>query len=318
MRKLWHGVVIVLLSSLFALPIWQPANAQEQAQEQKAVLHGYQKAPQPISDILSSRPTPLVEVSPNGKWLLAADRLANPPISDLAQPMLRLAGLRINPATNGRHHPSRFVSLRLYYTQGNEHADVKVPKDAYLSLPEWSQDSQHFAFTNATANGIELWVGQIGTYTATVIPKVKINAVMGEAVQWMPDGKSLLVQTVPATRGNLPSAPKSPDGPIIQESDGKKAPVRTYEDLLSDAHDEDLFDYYATAQLALVKNGVVTPIGEPGIFSRIESSPDGKHLLVSRIHRPYSYILPESEFPREVEVWNLAGKVEYKVADLPL
>src|SRR5262249_39007455 len=35
-------------------------------------------------------------------------------------------------------------------------------------------------------------------------------------------------------------------------------------------------------------------------------------------HRPYSYILPENDFPREVEVWNVAGKVEYKVASLPL
>jgi dipeptidyl aminopeptidase/acylaminoacyl peptidase len=320
MRKLLHVGVIVLLASFFTLDFCQLATAQEQAQaqEKQGTLHGYQKAPQPISDMLNAHPTPLVEVSPNGKWLLAADRLPSPPISDLAQPMLRIAGLRINPATNGRHHPPHFVSLRLYYTQGNEHADVKVPKDAYLSVPVWSQDSQHFAFTNTSTNGIEVWVGQIGTYTAAAIPRVKINAVMGEAVQWMPDGKTLLIQTVPATRRNPPAEPKSPDGPIIQESDGKKAPVRTYEDLLKDSHDEALFDYYATAQLAMVKNGVVTPIGKPGIFSRIDPSPDGKHLLVIRIQHPYSYILPESEFPREVEVWNLAGKVEYKVASLPL
>jgi dipeptidyl aminopeptidase/acylaminoacyl peptidase len=302
---------------LIALPLWQ-ANAQSAPQEEQAVVRGYQKAPQPISDILNAPPTPLVQVSPNGKWLLAADRLANPPISDLAQPMLRLAGLRINPSTNGRHHPPRFVRLRLFYTAGNEQAEITVPRNAYLSVPEWSQDSQHFAFTNTTANGIELWVGQIGTYNSTAVPKVKISAVIGDPVQWMPDGTTLLVQTVPATRGNPPAEPKSPGGPIIQESDGKRAPVRTYEDLLENAYDEDLFDFYATSQLALVRNGAVTPVGKPGIFARVEPSPDGKHLLVVRIHRPYSYILPESEFPREVEVWNLNGKVEYKVASLPL
>ncbi|HEY3769514.1 MAG TPA: prolyl oligopeptidase family serine peptidase [Candidatus Angelobacter sp.] len=318
MQKLVRHVTVLLLI-VFALQSGQVLYAQQAQQEEKQpVLHGYQKAPQPISDILSARPTPLVQVSPNGKWLLAADRLANPPISDLAQPMLRIAGLRINPATNGRHHPPRFVSLHLFYTLGNEHADVTVPRDAYLGVPEWSQDSQHFAFTNTTANGIELWVGQLGTYTASVIPKVRVNAVLGEAVQWMPDGKTLLVQTVPAARKNPPAAPKSPDGPIIQESDGKRGAVRTYEDLLQNAHDEALFDYYATSQLVLIKKGVVTPVGKPGIFSRVEASPDGKHLLVSRIQHPYSYILPESEFPREVEVWNLAGKVEYKVASLPL
>jgi dipeptidyl aminopeptidase/acylaminoacyl peptidase len=311
-----HAAALFLL--LVAVQPRQLVQAQEAQQEAKPVLHGYQKAPQPISDILSARPTPMAQLSPDGKWLLAADRLANPPISDLAQPMLRLAGLRINPATNGRHHPPRFVRLYLYSTAGHNQAEVTVPHNAYLSVPEWSQDSQHFAFTNTTANGIELWIGQIGSSAASAVPKVRLSAVLGDTIQWMPDGKTLLVQAVPANRGNPPAAPTTPDGPIIQESDGKRAPVRTYEDLLQDSHDEDLFDYYATTQLILVKNGVTTPIGKPGIFSRVDPSPDGQHLLVSRIHRPYSYILPESEFPREVEVWNLAGKMEYKVASLPL
>src|SRR6476469_6771303 len=314
MRKLVRHTAAVFFI-LIAVQLGQRAHAQ---QEDQPALHGYQKAPQPISDILNARPTPLVQLSPDGKWLLTADRLPYPPVSDLAQPMLRLAGLRINPATNGRHHPPRFTALHLYYTAGHDQAEVAVPRNAYLSPPEWSQDSQHFAFTNTTANGIELWIGQIGIYSASAVPKIRLSAVMGEPFQWMPDGKTLLVQTVPATRGNPPTAPKSPDGPIIQESDGKRGPVRTFEDLLQNSHDEALFDYYATTQLALVKNGVATPVGKPGIFSRIEPSPDGKHLLVSRIQHPYSYILPESEFPREVEIWSLTGKLEYKVASLPL
>ncbi|MCU1219266.1 MAG: glutamyl peptidase, partial [Candidatus Angelobacter sp.] len=317
MSRLARHLIFPLLL-MVVLPICERASAQQTILEDQPVLQGYQKAPRPISDLLNARPTPLVQVSPNGKWLLTADRLPYPPVSDLAQPMLRLAGLRINPATNGRHHPPRFTALHLYYTEGNEQAQVTAPRNAYLSPPEWSQDSQHFAFTNTTTNGIELWIGQIGTYTANAVPKVRLSAVLGEPLQWMPDGKTLLVQTIPATRGNPPLTPKSPDGPVIQESDGKRGPVRTFEDLLQNVHDEDLFDYYATTQLALVKNGVATPVGKPGIFSRVEPSPDGKHLLVSRIQRPYSYILPESEFPREVEVWNLAGKMEYKVASLPL
>src|SRR5215467_14223443 len=117
-------------ATLFAILIAvQPWCAQAQ-QADEAVLRGYQKAPQPISDILSARPTPNVQVSPDAKWLIVADRLANPPISDLSQPMLRLAGIRINPATNGRHHPTRIVRLRLYYTLSAEQADVKVPRNA--------------------------------------------------------------------------------------------------------------------------------------------------------------------------------------------
>ena len=322
-------LLLVLLASCFSLAAFSQKAAQEQA-----VLHGYQKAPQPISDILNAPPTPTVQVSPNGKWLLSADRLANPPISDLAQPMLRLAGLRINPATNGRHHPPRFVALSLVeIATGKTRKITGLPANPYLNVPEWSPDGTRFAFTNTTTDGIELWVGDVVTAKAEKLEGFRLSAVVGDPVQWMPDGKTLLVQTVPSSRGNPPAEPKTPDGPIVQESDGKRAPVRTYEDLLENSHDEDLFDYYAAAQLthagfphvgrlglvrASVDFGTGGKIGKPGIFARVDPSPDGKHLLVVRIHRPYSYLVPESEFPRDVEIWDLSGKVEHKVASLPL
>ncbi|HEV8493148.1 MAG TPA: CocE/NonD family hydrolase, partial [Candidatus Angelobacter sp.] len=319
-----------LLSFLIAFCFLQAAYAQQES----GVLHGYQKAPQPISDILSARPTPLVQLSPNGKWLLAVDRLGNPPVADLAQPMLRIAGLRINSATNGRHHPPRLVALSLVeVATGNSRKVTGLPANPYLGLPDWSPDGTKFAFTNTVADGIELWVGNVETAKAEKLEGFRISAILGDPVQWMPDSKALLVQTVPATRGNPPAEPKTPDGPIIQESDGKKAPVRTYEDLLQDRHDEELFDYYATSQLTRVSfphvghlgpirasidvNGA-SRIGKPGIFSRVDPSPDGKHLLIVRIQHPYSYIMPQSDFPREVEIWDLTGKLEHKVASLPL
>ena len=296
-----------------------------------ALFAQYQKAPQPIHDLLNASPTPLVLDSPKSDQLLVVDRLQYPPIADLAQPMLRLAGLRIDPASNGRHHPPRLVGLTLVdIASGRTRKVTGLPANPYFSLPVWSPDGKQFAFTNITPQGIELWLGDAGTAKAVREDGIKINAVMGEPVQWMPDGRTLLVETVPVSRGKAPAEPKSPEGPIIQESDGKKAPVRTYEDLLTDSYDEALFDYYATAQLTLlhvhtgrvgpVKAGIGTEssVGKPAIFARVEPSPDGRHVLVSRIHHPYSYIVPETEFPREVEVWDLKGKLEYKLASLPL
>ncbi|MBZ5523785.1 MAG: prolyl oligopeptidase family serine peptidase [Acidobacteriia bacterium] len=318
---------ILILLALAALP----GLAQTAPPAQTAVLHGYQKAPAPISDILNAPPTPLTLVSPGSDHVLVVDRLANPPVADLAQPMLRLAGLRINPATNGRHHPQRLVGLSLVdVATGNTRKVVGLPANPYMSIPVWSPTGEQFAFTNTTAGGIELWVGETAAARAYRIDNVRISAILGEPVQWMPDGRTLLVQTVPSGRGAPPVEPKVPEGPIIQESDGKKAPVRTYEDLLQNAHDEDLFDYYATVQLMLMRAhvGKVGPvkatlanesaIGKPAIFAEVGPSPDGRHILVSRIHRPYSYLLPEGDFPREVEVWDQTGKLEHKVASQPL
>src|SRR5690349_10686941 len=260
---------------------------------------GYHKAPAPIPQVLDARPTPQVLISPKSDYLLVADRLGNPPLADLAQPMLRLAGIRINPATNGRHHPPRLTGLHIVRVSDGKEETVQLPQDAYVGAPEWSPDGQHFSFTNTTPNAIELWVGDTATGKAHRVNGIKVNAIMLESVQWMPDSHTLVVEAVPQTRGNPPTDSRVPDGPIIQESDGKKAPAATYEDLLQSAHDEDLFDYYATSQLTLVDiNSHVTPVGKPGIFFRIDPSPDGAHILTARIHRPYSYLLPLNDFPK--------------------
>src|SRR5260370_21712565 len=108
----FRRVLPVLMFCGSILETGSPAKAQT-APQAAAAFRGYQQAPQPIHDLLNTPPTPLVIVSPKADRLLVADRLANPPITDLAQPMLRIAGLRINPTTNGRHHPPRLVGLSL-------------------------------------------------------------------------------------------------------------------------------------------------------------------------------------------------------------
>src|SRR5262249_12056579 len=105
---------ILPLITIGATLVSAAALAQAQGAPQTgAVVPQYMHAPNPIRDLLRPRPTHLVFVSPNSDKLVLAEGMASPPISYLSQPMLRLAGLRINPATNGRHHPPRFVRLTL-------------------------------------------------------------------------------------------------------------------------------------------------------------------------------------------------------------
>jgi dipeptidyl aminopeptidase/acylaminoacyl peptidase len=114
--------------------------------------------------------------------------------------------------------------------------------------------------------------------------------------------------------------PAVPPGPHVQESLGGAEPVVTHEDMLQNPHDEDLFEFYATSQLAMVDvaTGKVTPVGKAGIVDNVRISPDGKALLVTTIHKPFSYLHAAREFPKEVEVWDRTGKVERKVASIPL
>lgn len=282
--------------------------------------NSYQKPPQEILDVLNAPQTPNASVSPTRDFILFARAVRYPPISELAQPMLRLAGLRINPNANAPHRAPYFVSLSIKNLNGGAERTVALPADAHISFPQWSADGKHFAFTNTTARGVELWIGDTQTASARKIEAARINSVMGAPVLWMPDNRTLLVQLVPSSRSLPPSPSDVPNAPNIQESSGKPAPVRTYEDLLKTPYDEVLFDYYATAQLAFVdtSNNRITNIGQPAIFATVQPSPSGQYILVARIQHPYSYLHPVFDFPKEVEVWDDKATVVYKVASLPL
>ncbi|HEX8635347.1 MAG TPA: prolyl oligopeptidase family serine peptidase [Pyrinomonadaceae bacterium] len=286
-----------------------------------AAGQGYRKPTQSVLDVLNSPVTPSVSISPARDQMLLATGVRYPPISDLAQPMLRLAGYRINPNTNGRHLAPYFVALTLKRIADGAETKVDLPPGAQVGSPQWSPDGKRFAFTNTVANGIELWTGDAASGRVTKIKGVMVNAAYGDALQWMPDSRTLLAQLIPATRAKLTPASNVPREPNIQESSGRAGPVRTYQDLLRTPYDEELFDYYATAQLALVDTqggGRVTNLGQPGIYNTAAPAPDGQHLLVARIRRPYSFLHPANDFPQEVEVWDARGKLLHKLASTPL
>jgi dipeptidyl aminopeptidase/acylaminoacyl peptidase len=291
----------------------------------------YRKPPKAVLDVLNAPPTPALTLNPARTYAVQGQPMRNPPIAELAQPMLRLAGLRINPRTNGLHNTLFNASIALRKIPEATEVKVTLPPAPRLGGVRWSPDGKQFAFTNTTATAIELWVGDVSGKTRK-LEGVRVNAVMGGGfgggrggggssdVQWMPDGKALLVQTLKPGRGPAPPAPLVPTGPHVQQSLGGARGSATLEDMLQNPHDEDVFEYYATAQLALVDAaaGTLTTVGKPGMIERASISPDGSHILVTTVHRPFSYLLSVRSFPKEVEIWDRAGKMLHKVASLPM
>ncbi len=281
---------------------------------------GYRKPSKAILDILDAPASPMISLSPTRDRMLLMKTERYPSIAELAEPMLRLAGYRINPRTNSPHRAMRITGLTLKNIADSRETVVNVPPGAKLAMPAWAPDGRQFAVLNVAAKGVELWVGDGATGRLRKIPGLVVNSAFGDPLSWMPDSRTLLCQTIPLNRGPVPSEPAVPTGPNIQENYGKATPAMTYQDLLRNSYDETLFDYYATSQLAYVNTatGRVSRLGRPAVYSSVEVSPDGNHLLVTGLHRPYSYLHTASSFPREVEVWDRAGKLLHKVASLPL
>ncbi|HRF42580.1 MAG TPA: S9 family peptidase, partial [Saprospiraceae bacterium] len=264
---------------------------------------------------------PGVSFSPDRKWMMLMDQPGNPSIEELSQPELRLAGIRINPRTNGPSRSNYYTNLTIKnIANGAEKKVQRLPAKARIQYVSWSPDGSKAAFVNAVEAGLELWVVDVEAATARIFSSPAVNAAMpGSPYSWIGNDQ-ILISMIPTGRGPAPQAPLTPAGPIVQANEGKAAPVRTFQDLLTNAHDEALFEHYGASQLMLVdlKQGTRTGMGEAGIITDFNVSPDGKYLLVTALQKPFSYIVPYSRFPQTTAIWNMQGQVLKVIVQKPL
>jgi dipeptidyl aminopeptidase/acylaminoacyl peptidase len=286
----------------------------------------YVLPPQPIVDVFDAEFLPQTIVSPNRQVVALTRARANPTIAELAQPMLRLAGSRVNPKTNGPHRASGLTGTGIYAIALKKIADgaevnVTMPPQAKVSHIKFSPDGSKLAFLQTKDSAIELWIadGATGAAKAVVSGADRINATTGDPCDWLRDNVTMVCGLMPSGRGAAPAEPTVPPGPIVHESSGKAAPAPTYEDLLGNAHDDALFEYYFTSQLAAINTatGAKTPIGRPAIFGSVTPSPAGQHVLITRIKKPFSHLIPMNGFPQDIEVWTRSGELAKRFVEVP-
>ncbi|MEE8156337.1 MAG: hypothetical protein V3T53_15390, partial [Phycisphaerales bacterium] len=296
------------LSCLVGLGIASVSLAQE----------AYRKPPEQIVKILKAPRLPSVSIDPTNRTMMLIHRQTMPTISDMSQPMLRLAGRRINPDTNSRHGNSGLIGLTLKDIESGRETIVDIPDEVRLGFPRWSPDGSKFAFTVTNEEGVWLCVGDTATGDFSSFSG-QVNGI-SSPFTWMPNSKQLLVHFLPTDRGEAPQRSRVPTGPVIQEASGRTSPVRTYQDLLHDEHDAALMDYYFTSQLAIVdlEGSERKLIGEPTVYGMATASPTGRYLLVSRVVRPYSYQVTMRSFPAIVEVRDLQTGAVRELVHKPL
>jgi dipeptidyl aminopeptidase/acylaminoacyl peptidase len=298
---------LALVASLaFVLP---SASAQE----------AYRLPPQEIVDIVDAPLSPWTSLSPARDSLLLMHRESLPPVAEMARPMERLAGMRLDVATNGRHGPRSVIGLSLMDLETGEERRIALPDDAGFSNFNWAADGSKFAFVMTKDDRLSAWVVNVRSGEARQLVEEGVNAVFSP-LRWMPDDETLLVNMVAADRGAMPVRPRAPTGPVTQEAAGSEAPVRTYQDLLDDAHDAELFAWLATSQLALVPadGGRIRTLGAPGLYYQASPSPDGEMILMGEMRQPFSFDVPWSRFADRTFVIDLDGEEIATIAEQPI
>lgn len=281
---------------------------------------GYQKPPAAIEQLLDAPPTPSASVSPNGATLLIAEPQSFPTIAEVAQPRYRLAGIRFNPRNSGPSVTADSISLRLQATSpGSPKAITGLPLNLRASDASWSPDSKHIAFVQRAPTELQLWVIDVAAAHAHRVGLVKLNAVLGRPCVWLPNSSGLVCKTISSTRGSAPKTSDVPTGPHISENLGKVTPAPTYEDMLSTPDDENIFEYYASSELAEVPLiGPVHALPVKGLIASLSLSPDGHYALAGIHHRPFSYTVPYERFPLKTEILPLKGGGAKVLHDAPV
>ncbi len=280
---------------------------------------GYQRPPEEIAKLVEAPLTPAINLSPDKNWMAFLDRSDYPSIEELSRPELRIAGLRINPENFGPSRNNFFIGLKFKNLKDMKESTISgMPSPLQLSNFSYSPDSKKATFLQTYPDRIELWLVDLSTSSAKALTKKKINNTIANPVSLVSNSNQIIF--LAAIEGKRPpEKTRMPAGPVIEENLGKKAPSRTYQDLMKNPYDETLFDYHCMSQLYSISlDGTEKAVGSPGVYSAQIPSPDGALILIKILHRPYSYLVPSDLFPELVQVIDLNKNVITKIAEIPL
>ncbi|HTA03770.1 MAG TPA: prolyl oligopeptidase family serine peptidase, partial [Streptosporangiaceae bacterium] len=231
---------------------------------------------------------------------------------------------RLDPALGGRQRTRRLTGLSVIAVPSGQPRRIELPDGISVSVPTWAPDGRRFAVTLDEPDGIAVWVADAQAATAAAVPGLRVRDVLGgdptspsSTVRWSRDGRTLLALGAlapPAVPGPVPIEPQ------LAEVAGKRSQMATFTDLLRTDADADLFEELATTVPLRVDpdSGAATELGPPGLYYHLSESPDGEHMLVYRLQRPFSFRVPFPYFARRVEVWTSRGELERVIADLPV
>ena len=285
--------------------------------------YSYQKPPKEILELVDVRLPPRVLIDDNRSFIVYLYRDSYKSISELSDPEMKLAGLRLNPKSNSRSRTNYYNNIMISKINqiGEGAKQVKgLPELPKLANIRWSPDQKKVAMTNTTKDGLELWYIDLKSLRAEKLTGPKLNASLGDVITWHQDSKNIIAKfKLKNPPEILDNENMVPTGPIISSNDGKKAQNRTYQDLLKNEVDEKNFETLASSVLYKISlKGKKKLLAKENMYYEIDFSPDGKFILISIIQKPFSYLVPYYRFPTKYVIYSSKGKELTVLHEVPL
>jgi len=281
-------------------------------------LNGYHEPVQVLKDMALAPKTPTLIFDDNYTRRVEMQPNSFISLAELAQPELRLAGVRFNPDTySASRHPGYSEARIVDMKTGVATEITGIPAGRPIWGVEFYNDDKNILIHVKESDGIYLYTASVVDGVAKLLTEYRLNGVCSGMIVWT--GKESFIMTaVPMGQHFAPAGDPTPTTPVIQENLGVSAPARTYQDVLQNAEDERLFDFYFASILVSVSPEGAKEISKPAIYSRISLSPDKKYLMTNTIDRPYSYTHQYYSFPSTTSIIDTEGNLVKVLAKTPL
>lgn len=318
-RALPSGTAGLLLIALL-VPLGLPAQTRTWNAEETLATKEWATPPGAIADaVMAPRwlNVSLTDRSADGRWFL--NEVGDGPVTmeRFSKPFDELGGVFIDfRANRARSLTVRSsVAIEAISAADGRRVTVQVPAGARVSNATWSPDGAQIAFFAHTDDATHIWVADAATGRARQLTRGPVLATAVTTFQWTAGSSKIATVLPPDGRSARPLPPAVPTGPQVKATEEGENLLRNYFSLMATPHDERLLEWHVTGQLALVNvaNRSVEKVGAPAMIWGFDFAPDGEHVRVTKLEKPFSYVVPVGNFGRSQEIWDRRGQ---KLADL--
>lgn len=281
--------------------------------------------PDPITEAALAPRWLNVELSnPNADHSWFLNEVGDGPVdmATFSRPAHELGGLFVDFRANRDRRLTirNNAGIDLYSAADGTKRSLEIPDGARVSDASWSPDGTQVAYFAHFPDATHIYVADAASGSSRRVTPRPVLATLQTSFQWTAGGAAIATVLVPEGRAPMPQEPMVPLGPQVKVTEEGQNELRTYASLMETPYQEDLLEWHATGQLALidVDSRDVTEVGEPAMIRGIDPAPGGDHVIVTRMVRPFSYVVPVSSFGRVQEIWNLEGEVLAVLDETPL